>query len=141
VIDGRVVGVSDGDTVTILTAGKRQIRIRVSAIDAPEKGQPFGDVAKRYMSSLVFGRDVSVDVVKLDRYGRTVGRLRAGGNDLGLEMIKAGLAWHYKQYERDQPPADRVTYSAAENEARGRRSGLWAQPKPQPPWEFRHGGI
>lgn len=134
---GRVVGVSDGDTVTVLVGGRDQVRVRLSGIDAPEKKQPFGQSAKEKMSDLVYGRDVAVEWEKKDRYGRTVGAVLVSGQDAGLELLRAGLAWHYKKYQSEQTMDDRNRYSTAEDAARRKRLGLWSDPAPSPPWEWR----
>lgn len=135
---GRVVGVSDGDTITVLDSTNTQHKVRLSGIDAPEKSQPFGQRSKQSLSDLVFGRAVTVETTKRDRYGREVGKVLAGGLDVNLEQVRRGLAWHYKAYEREQPAEDRTTYSAAEQEAKAARIGLWTDPMPLAPWEFRH---
>lgn len=135
---GKVVGVSDGDTIVVLDSKKEQHKIRVAGIDAPEKGQDFGSKAKEHMSDLVFGKTVSLPEAKIDKYGRIVSRVLVGNTDAGLEMIKAGMAWHYKKYEIEQSPADRVSYSAAEIQARDARIGLWSQVTPNRPEDFRY---
>lgn len=137
-LSGRVVAVSDGDTLTVLTVTKEQIKVRVNGIDAPEKAQPFGQASKQNLSRLVFGRTVTVESNKRDRYGRTVAKVLVDGLDVGLEQVKAGLAWHFKEYEREQSPEDRRAYAEAEAEARQARRGLWQDPAPVPPWQFRH---
>lgn len=134
---GRIVGVIDGDTVDLLTASKDLIRVRLSGIDAPEKGQPFGQVAKRTLSDIVFDRQVVVDGTKRDRYGRLVGKLLVGGSDANLQIVARGLAWHFKRYEREQPEADRTTYAHAEAAARAGHLGLWADRQPVAPWDYR----
>lgn len=140
-ISGRVVGVMDGDTIEILDAGKSLHRIRLSGIDAPEKAQPFGQRSKEHLSSLVFGKQVTVETGKTDRYSRTIGKIVVNGVDANLSQINAGMAWHYKQYEKDQPQADRISYASAERQARNLQIGLWADKSPTPPWEWRHGGT
>ena len=144
---GTVVAVADGDTVTLLDNAHRRHHVRLSAIDAPERKQAYGDRAKRHLASLVFGKTVLVSWAKRDRYRRIVGRVLAGECmqshcsytiDVGLEQIKAGLAWHYKHYAREQPLAERTRYAAIELSARERREGLWEDTEPVPPWEFRH---
>lgn len=134
---GTVVGVSDGDTVTVLVDGHREVHVRIAGIDAPEKRQPFGQAAKKLMSDCSFGKPASIEWKKLDRYGRTVGKLTVAGTDCGLQQIEAGLAWHYKAYEREQTPDDRLAYGTAEKAARTAGKGLWSDAAPQPPWEFR----
>jgi endonuclease YncB( thermonuclease family) len=136
---GRVVGVADGDTITVLDADNTQHKVRLSGIDAPEKAQAYGQRSKQSLSGLVFGKSVVVETTKRDRYGREVGKVLADGLDVNLEQVNRGLAWHYKAYQREQPPADRTTYSEAEQAAREARTGLWQDPEPVPPWEFRHG--
>jgi endonuclease YncB( thermonuclease family) len=133
------VGVADGDTITLLSAGNRQTRVRLQGIDAPESQQAFGQISKRNLSDLVFDRQVVVEYEKTDRYGRTLGKVLAGGRDVNLEQVKAGLAWHYKYYQDEQSSADRRLYADAETEARSARRGLWAEPGPTPPWDFRRG--
>ncbi len=130
---GKCVGVSDGDTIIVLN-NKVQAKVRLEGIDAPEFHQDFGQKSKKFISSLVFGKTVTVKVVTIDRYGRTVGRVIINGKDVSLELVKAGLAWHYKHYSSD--PA----LAKAEEEARARKKGLWSMPNPLPPWEYRHGG-
>lgn len=148
-IEGRVVGVSDGDTVTVLDSSKKQHKIRLSGIDAPEKSQAFGNVAKERMSNMVFGKEVRIDARKQDKYRRTVGRVWVASAecresdcpktlDAGMALITVGLAWHYKQYAQEQPEEEREQYSFAEIEARSKKVGLWSDPKPVPPWEWRH---
>jgi endonuclease YncB( thermonuclease family) len=136
-LEGRVVGVADGDTVTVLTAARKQYKVRLSGIDAPEKSQPFGNYSKKSLSLRLFDRDVVVEWSKTDRYGRIVGRVEVGGVDANLEQLRAGAAWVYTQYISELPAAERQRYLEAEQEARGQRRGLWTDPDPQPPWEFR----
>ena len=146
---GRVIAVSDGDTVTVLDAASQQHRIRLAGIDAPEKRQAYGERAKQHLSDLVYGKAILVVWDKRDRYGRIVGRVLAPECDAaacrytvdaGLEQLKAGFAWHYKQYQKEQPVDERLRYSATEQEARLRREGLWREPDAVPPWQFRHPG-
>lgn len=137
-ITGRVVGVSDGDTITVLVDGHDSVKVRLAGIDAPEKAQPFGTVSKRNLSDQVFGKFVIVEATKKDRYGRVLGRVLVNETDVCLEQIRAGLAWHYKQYANEQSEGVRQSYSAAEQRARQGRVGLWSVPNQTPPWEFRH---
>jgi hypothetical protein len=110
----------------------------LQGIDAPERRQDFSDVSREHLASLVFGKYVRIEYEKVDQYGRLVGKVWVDGNDECLEQLKAGLAWHYKEYEREQPPADRQLYANAEQEARSQKRGLWKDPDPTPPWDFRH---
>jgi endonuclease YncB( thermonuclease family) len=135
-LPGKVIKVADGDTVTILS-GKQAHRVRLAGIDAPEKGQPFAEVARKSLASMVAGRQVSVEAHKTDRYGRRVGIVNVDGHDVGLLQIERGYAWHYKQYEREQTPEVRLRYAKAEEEARRGTLGLWRDKNPVPPWEWR----
>jgi endonuclease YncB( thermonuclease family) len=134
---GRVVSVADGDTITILDDTHTQHKIRLTGIDAPEQRQGFGKVSKERLAEQVAGQSVAVEWAKVDRYGRKVGKVLLAGLDCNLEQVKRGMAWHYKQYEREQSPADRQSYAAAEAEARAAKLGLWRDAEPMPPWEFR----
>lgn len=137
VLVGRVVSIADGDTVTLLDEHNAQHRIRLAGIDAPEGKQAFGQRAKEYLASLVFGRMVEVETEKKDRYGRTVGKIFADGRDVNLALLSAGLAWHYKRYEVEQSGVDRLLYSRTEEAARMTQKGLWSENTPIPPWEWR----
>lgn len=137
-IEGRVVGVADGDTITVLDDNKVQHKIRLAGIDAPEKKQPFGQRSKQSLSDLVFDKAVTVETNKRDKYRREVGKVLVDGTDANLEQVKRGMAWHYKAYEREQPAIDRKAYADEENEARAARLGLWADEEPVSPWAFRH---
>lgn len=147
-LHGRVVGVSDGDTITVLDTDHQQHKIRLSGIDAPEKAQPFGQRSKENLSRLVFGRDVTVEWRKKDRYGRTVGKVMVAEPacreatcpktlDSCHAQIVAGMAWWYRQYAKEQETGDANRYEQSEQEARSRRIGLWTDPQPTPPWEWR----
>ena len=130
-LTGRVTRVADGDTLTILDAANAQHKIRFHGIDAPEKSQAFGQKSKLHLSSLVFGKDVRVKYKSRDKYGRILGTIYVDGLDINLEMLRAGLAWHYKRF--DSTPA----YAAAEMEARQNRLGLWQDKNPINPYDFR----
>lgn len=130
-LKGKVVSVSDGDTFTLLTEKKEQIRIRLYGIDCPEKGQDFGTVAKNFTSELVFGRFVEVEQKDVDRYGRTVGIVYVDGKCLNEELLKAGLAWHYVYYDKS------VSWQKLEDVARKAKAGLWSATFQYPPWEWR----
>ncbi len=136
-LTGKVIGVADGDTITVLDESKTQHKIRLAGIDAPEKKQPFGERSKQSLSTMVFQKFITVEWSKRDRYGRVVGKVMVNGQDVGLAQVSAGFAWHYKAYEREQSRADKDTYAQAEDEARSDRRGLWRDTKPTPPWEFR----
>ena len=149
-LDGRVVGVHYGDTITVLDASRKQYKIRLAGIDAPEFKQAFGSRSKQNLSRLVFGHDVRIEWQKRDRYRRILGKVWTISSDApcqasscpktldaNLAQITDGMAWHYKHYERDQSPEDRERYAFAEREARAKKAGLWADPSPVPPWEWR----
>ncbi len=147
-IQGRVVGVSDGDTITVLDANRQQHKIRLSGIDAPEKAQPFGQRSKENLSQLIFGREVAVEWRKKDRYGRTVGKVMVAEAacreascpkvlDACNAQIVAGMAWWYRQYAKEQEHDDAHRYEQSELEARTRRIGLWTESQPTPPWDWR----
>lgn len=104
---------------------------------APEKSQPFGNVSRQHLALLTFGRHVTVEATKRDRYRRTIGKVLVGELDANLAQIEAGLAWHYRDYAREQPPADRRTYAEAEVTARADRTGLWREARPVAPWDYR----
>ena len=133
---GKVIHVQDGDSITVLDDTRTQHKIRLTGIDAPERRQAFGNVAKESLAEQVAGQSVAVEWDKVDRYGRKVGKVLLGGLDSNLVQVKRGLAWHYKKYEREQSPADRQSYAAAEAEARAAKLGLWRDAA-LPPWEFR----
>ncbi len=130
VFTARVVGVLDGDSLVVLRDG-REVQLRLHGIDAPEGGQAFGSVCKRALSNLVFGKTVTVEVVDIDRFQRSVSRVAVEGGDVGLEMIRGGFAWHYRQYSND------ARYAAAEMDARRARRGLWQDARPTAPWDYR----
>ena len=136
-LTGRVVRVADGDTVTVLDSSNSQRRIRLEGIDAPESHQAFGTQSKKNLSEMIFGKDVMVVYQKTDQYGRLVGRITVEGKDVNLEQLKAGMAWHYKEYQREQAPEDRDLYAKAENEAHAARRGLWQDADPVEPSAFR----
>ncbi|MFZ2163405.1 MAG: thermonuclease family protein [Sideroxyarcus sp.] len=136
-LQGRVVGVIDGDTVTVLDADKTQFKIRLMGIDAPEKKQAFGSKSKESLSALVFNKQVIIEYSKHDRYGRTIGKIIVDGVDANLEQVKSGLAWHYKQFQKEQSIDDRIAYARAEEQARAEKRGLWVDAEPTPPWDWR----
>jgi endonuclease YncB( thermonuclease family) len=129
----RVVSVHDGDTLRAIDEGKVEQRIRLAGIDAPERGQAFGNVSRERLAALTMGQPVEVYIEDRDRYGRTVARLEAGGVDVCRQMVADGLAWHFTRYSDD--PA----LAAAEIEARAERRGLWRDPAPVAPWDWRAG--
>jgi endonuclease YncB( thermonuclease family) len=137
-INGRVVSVSDGDTITVLDNTNTQHKIRLSGIDAPEKTQPFGTASRRSLSDLVYGKQVDIEMSKRDRYGRTVGKVLTSGLDVNLEQIRRGMAWFYTKYQSELLSQDRQEYTGAQDYAEKNRLGLWADSSPIPPWDFRN---
>lgn len=137
-LHGKVIRVADGDTLTILVEPiKLDLPIRLSGIDAPEKGMPYGQASKKSLSDLAFGKQVVIEWGKKDKYGRLVGKVLLDGQDINLVQIKRGMAWHFKEYESEQQVEDRQTYARAEGEAAAARLGLWRDPDPVPPWTWR----
>jgi len=137
ILTGKVVGIADGDTITILDQSNNQHKIRLAGIDAPEKKQPFGNNSKKMLSDLVFGKTVNVEWDKRDRYGRLVGKVIIDGVNANLEQIKYGLAWFYRKYQNELTLEDRLAYLHAEEIAKENKLGLWVYPIPEAPWEFR----
>ena len=150
-LQGKVVKIADGDTVTIVDDSGKKHRIRLAGIDAPEKNQPYGDISTQGLNILVSGRIVTIEYEKRDRYKRIIGKVLVDPPgevfcmaldcvkkiDVGLEQITAGLAWHYKRYQMEQSEEDRRLYSEAELEARNKQIGLWKGEEPMAPWEWR----
>lgn len=134
---GEIVGISDGDTITVLDADRKTHKVRLAGIDTPESKQPWGYRAKESLSDLTYRKSAQVEWRKADRYGRIVGKVIVGGKDVCLEQIRRGMAWHYKKYENEQPLEDRLAYAKAEWEAREMRLGLWSEPGTIPPWDWR----
>ena len=128
---GKVVGVHDGDTLSVLRNG-RAIKLRLNAIDAPELHQSFGQQSRKSLSGLCYGRFASVEPVSQDKYDRIVARVLCGGRDVNAEQLRRGMAWHYTQYSHSQE------LQALEDEARSHRRGLWSSGKAEPPWNYRH---
>ena len=150
-LQGKVIKVADGDTITIVDVRGFRHRIRLAGIDAPENGQPYDKESTKKLKWLVFGKGITVEYSRYDRYGRIIGKVLtepqgdvfclavdcARNMDVGLEQISTGTAWHYKRYQREQSKADRKLYSGAERGARKKQLGLWKDKKPTPPWEWR----
>ena len=147
-----VVRIIDGDSVVAIDSNKFQHKLRLAGIDAPEEEQAFSDRSRRNLGALVLNKSVRIEWAKVDRYGRLVARIvlqdpagcadpscKDASTDVNLEQVKAGLAWHYKDYEAEQTAADRRKYAAAEEYARKAKVGLWADANPVPPWSWRRG--
>jgi endonuclease YncB( thermonuclease family) len=146
-LDVKVVGITDGDTLKVVDARGQQHRIRLSGIDAPEKKQPFGEKSRQSLAALAFGKPARIEWSQTDKYGRLLAKVLVASPgcaspcttriDVNLAQLNAGMAWYYRYFERQQPQADRLTYSAAEAQARERKLGLWSQPRPVAPWDWR----
>ncbi|MEZ5344825.1 MAG: thermonuclease family protein [Pyrinomonadaceae bacterium] len=133
-----VVGVSDGDTITVLDrATQKRQKVRLATIDAPEFNQPFGARSKQSLSDLVYKKNVTLRSFGSDKYGRTIAEVFVDGKNINVEQIRRGFAWHYKFHEKQQTPAERLIYSKAQEFAKQNRLGLWADSDPVPPWDFR----
>lgn len=132
----RVVGITDGDTLTCLTAQRQQIKVRLAEIDTPEKAQPYGQRSKQALAALAHGKTVQLIEQGRDRYGRTIARAVTDTDDVNRAMIAQGAAWVYRQYNRDK------SLLAVEAQAKAARRGLWALPESDivPPWEWRKAG-
>lgn len=125
---------TDGDTATVLVDGNRQVKVRFHGIDAPESSQDFGQRAKQKLSDLIYGKEVKVDILETDKYGRSVGKVYVGHTYTNYEMVKSGLAWHYKQYAKND-----AELAFAESQAKSGKIGLWSHANPTPPWNWRRG--
>jgi endonuclease YncB( thermonuclease family) len=145
-IQGTVVEVAKGDTISVLDSGKVRHKVRLAGIAAPESRQAFGPDSRKNLSDLLLGRKVRVERRKEDNYGRVVGRVVvqppgcetcAPTRDAGLAQLEAGLAWWYREERREQPLEEQGYYEYAEFDARARRIGLWRDVAPVPPWEWR----
>lgn len=136
-LQGHIVRVSDGDSVTLLSESGT-LRVRLAGIDAPESRMPYGREAKAHLAAMVLGKEVQAIVHKKDRYGRTIATLMLNTKDVNLAMLQAGMAWHYKQYEREQTASAAAAYAQSETKARTQGVGLWQLEMPIPPWEWRH---
>jgi endonuclease YncB( thermonuclease family) len=131
--------VIDGDTIAVLTPDYRNIRVRLAFVDAPEKGQAFDQRAQQALSELVFGKDVKLRPHTIDRHGRLVARVIVDNQDAGLELLKQGLCWIYERYVGEALAEIQSSYRDAQYTAQAQRTGLWQDPDPVPPWEWRKG--
>jgi len=133
-VRGRVVSVHDGDTLTVVI-DRRQVRVRLTDIDAPELGQPFGTRSRQSLSDLCFGKTAALDVRGQDRYKRTLARVTCASTDANAEQVRRGYAWTFVRYARRDSPL-----LALENEARAAHRGLWQDRAPVSPWDWRRNG-
>ncbi len=147
-ITGRVVSVTDGDTIKVLDSTNTRYKVRLTGIDAPERGQPFGSKSKDHLAFMVAGKEVFVESDKNDRYGRVLGKVWVQPSDCPTcgktldanhAQVLSGMAWWYRYYAKEQPPQDRGRYESAEDEAKARKWGLWADPNPINPYDWRKG--
>jgi endonuclease YncB( thermonuclease family) len=141
-VTGKVVSVTDGDTIKVLDASNTQHKIRLTGIDAPERDQPYGNASRKHLASLVAGKEVFVESDKNDRYGRVLCKVWVQPSDCPTcgktldanhAQLLAGMAWWYRYYSKEQSPEDRGRYESAEDEAKARKWGLWADPTPGVP--------
>lgn len=130
-LTGRVVAVADGDTLTLLV-DRQQMRVRLAEIDAPERKQAFGNRSRQSLHELCHGKAAQVQDNGQDRYGRTIGYVTCAGIDVNAQQVRRGLAWVFDRYSRNDSPL-----YALQDKARSARAGLWADPQPVAPWEWR----
>lgn len=135
-LNGKVVSIHDGDTLTLLTEQNKQVKVRLAEIDTPEFAQPFGTKSRQMLADMVFSKQISVDVTDTDRYGRKVGKIYLGDTWVNREMVKQGGAWVYRQYNHSPE------LLADEANAKTNKLGLWSLPESErmPPWEWRKNG-
>lgn len=138
VLQGQVVQVADGDTVTLVDGQQREYKLRLAYIDAPEKAMPHGDAAKRHLSELLQRKTIQAHIDDVDSYGRGVARIVKDGQDVNYAQLASGYAWHYQQYARkSQDGSAYARYARAQGEARQKQLGLWRETNPTPPWQWR----
>jgi len=130
-LSGKVISIADGDTFTLLIASKKQIKIRLYGVDCPEGKQDFGIAAKKFLSNLIFNKQVNVKEMDIDRYGRTIGLVHVGSININEKLLSEGLAWHYLKYDKSKK------WGMLEEKARRNKMGLWINPKAIAPWEYR----
>ncbi len=147
-VTGRVVAVADGDTIKVLDSYQVEHKVRLTGIDAPERGQPFSTVSRNHLASMVAGKEVLVESSKSDQYGRLLGKVWVRPSDCptcgktldaNYTQVLSGMAWWYRYYAIEQSPEDLGRYESAEDEAKARKWGLWADPKPINPYDWRKG--
>jgi endonuclease YncB( thermonuclease family) len=147
-IEGKVVAVTDGDTIKVLDRDNIQHKVRLTGIDAPERDQPYGKSSRKHLASLIVGKEVQVESLKMDRYGRVLGKVwiqpadcpTCGKTlDANHAQLLAGMAWWYRYYAKEQSQEDRGRYESAEDEAKKQHFGLWADKDPVNPYDWRQG--
>jgi micrococcal nuclease len=129
----RVIGIQDGDTLTVLR-DRRPVRVRLAFVDSPERRQGYGERARQSLSSMCYGKNAVITVLSTDRYRRPVARVSCAGVDVSRAQVARGFAWVYVQYNKDP------SLPALQAAAAAKRRGLWAEPHPVPPWDFRRAG-
>ena len=129
----RVVKIADGEKFTMLMDNSTTIKVRLTSIDCPERYQPYSNVARQFLSDAIFGKEVMVEVDSEDQYGRVLGWVFLDDKNINKELLKAGLAWHFRRYSRDKE------LQALEDQARAKKIGLWKDKNPIPPWDWRRG--
>lgn len=139
ILPGKVIRVVDGDTVYVLDSNKKQHNIRLAGIDAPERGQPYNKAATKFLKKMIAGKNVCVEWYKKDRYKRLVGVVFYNNKDINYQMVLNGYAWHFKKFEKEQKPSDRVLYATAQTNSRLSVIGLWQEPDPITPDDWRAG--
>jgi micrococcal nuclease len=127
----KVTSVHDGDTFTGINQNNEQVKVRLDAVDAPELSQPYGQASRKALGDKIFGKTVTVITKKHDRYGRTIGHVLIDKRDVNLELLEDGAVWHYEAYDRNKRLRE------AEASARAAKEGLWKDPKPMAPWDWR----
>lgn len=137
-LQGTVVAIADGDTLTVLDTSRQQHTVRLAGVDAPERNQPFGEKSRTNLARLALNQEAIVEWSRTDATGQLIGKLLVAGQDAGLQQLKEGMAWWRSQYVSDQPAQDRAAYGLAESQARLYRFGLWNDKNPMPPWNWRH---
>lgn len=137
-LTGRVVKIADGDTLT-LAVGRQHHKIRIAAIDAPERYQAWGDRSRTHLSSLALNQAAVANCSGFDQWGHRLCKLTVNNRDIGLTQIEEGMAWWSRQNANEQPAAEQSAYGSAELMAKLKRRGLWRDTNPMPPWDFRGG--
>jgi len=132
-IEGKVISIADGDTFTLLLDDQTTVKVRLASIDCPERNQRYAGRARQFLSDAIFRRQVTVVVDSKDRYGRSIGWVYYDDKNLNEELLKAGLAWHFRRYSKDED------LQAMEIQARANKVGLWRDTNPIPPWDWRRG--
>lgn len=132
-VSGKVISISDGDTFRLLKSDNSIIKVRIANIDCPERKQPFSAKATQLTSKLIFEKNVTLNILNKDKYGRSVAEVKCKGKNVGEELLANGLAWHFVRYSSN------AKLQALEDKAKKKKLGLWYDKKPIPPWDWRRG--